>query len=51
MMSVEQSVESEFPEETEILAENLSQCHFVHHKSHMIWPGIETGPSQWKADD
>jgi hypothetical protein len=23
---------------------NLSQCHFVHYKSHMERPGIESGP-------
>jgi hypothetical protein len=31
MVIVEQLVEGE----TEVLGENLSQCHFVHHKSHM----------------
>jgi hypothetical protein len=35
MMSVEQSVERELAGETEVLGENLLQCHFVHHKSHM----------------
>jgi hypothetical protein len=29
----------------------LSQCHFVHHKSHMDWPGIEPGPPRWEAGD
>jgi hypothetical protein len=42
-MSVEQSVEC-LTEEAEVLGENLSQCRFVHHKSHMAWPGLEPGP-------
>jgi hypothetical protein len=35
MMIVEQSVECELAGETEGLGENLPQCHFFHHKSHM----------------
>jgi hypothetical protein len=35
MMDVEQSVECELAEQTEVLGGNLPQFHFVHHKSQM----------------
>jgi hypothetical protein len=35
MMIVDQSVECELAGETDVLAENLPQCHFVRHKCHM----------------
>jgi hypothetical protein len=40
--SVEQLVEWRWAAETEVLGENLPQRHFVHHKSHMARPGLET---------
>jgi hypothetical protein len=51
MMIVEQSVECELVGETEVLGENLPQCHFLHHKSNMNTPGLESGPPLWEADD
>jgi hypothetical protein len=39
IMRIENLVEWWLAGETEVLRENLPQCHFVHHKSHMTWPG------------
>jgi hypothetical protein len=36
--------------EAEVHGENLSQCRFVHHKTHML-PGREPAPPQWEASD
>jgi hypothetical protein len=44
MMSVEQSVEWELAGETEVLGENLHQCHFVDHEYQITWPELEAGP-------
>jgi hypothetical protein len=29
---------------TEVLGKTLPQCHFFYHKSHVTWPGLESGP-------
>jgi hypothetical protein len=49
MVIVEQLVEWRMEWETEVLGENLSQCHFVHHKSYVTWPVLEPGPPRWKT--
>jgi hypothetical protein len=33
------------------LERSLSQYHFVHHNSHMDWPGLEPGLPWWEAGD
>jgi hypothetical protein len=37
-MNMEHDVEWELAGETEVIGENVSHFHFVHHKSHMIEP-------------
>jgi hypothetical protein len=41
-MIVEQLVDWRSAGETEVVGENLPQRHFVHHKSHMTRPGLES---------
>jgi hypothetical protein len=51
IMMTENLVEWRLAGETEVLAGNLSQRHFVHHKSHLTRPGFEPGPPRWEASD
>jgi hypothetical protein len=46
LINVERLVEWECGGQTKVLWETPSQCHFVHHKSHVTWPRIEPEPEQ-----
>jgi hypothetical protein len=45
MMSVEQSVELELPGETEVIGENLPQCHFCPSQN-PTWPDLSSNPGR-----
>jgi hypothetical protein len=49
IMMMEKLVEWWLTGKTEVLRENLPQCHFVHHKRHML-PGREPGQPRWKPE-
>jgi hypothetical protein len=50
IVNVEQLVEWRLAGETEVVGENLLQCHFVHHEYHITLPCLEPGP-RWEASD
>lgn len=49
-ISVERLVEW-MARKIKVLGEDLPKCHFIHHKFHMIWPGLIPGQLQWAAND
>jgi hypothetical protein len=50
-MNIEQLVEWELAEESEVLGKNVLQYHFSYHKSNITWPVIELGMPHWEAED
>jgi hypothetical protein len=50
IMMMEKLVEWWLVRKPEVLGENLAQCRFVHHKTHML-PRREPWPPRWEASD
>jgi hypothetical protein len=50
-MMMENLVELRLAEDTEVLGENPTERHYVHHKFHLTRPGIELGLPRWEASD
>jgi hypothetical protein len=48
-MNMEEWVAWELASETKVLWKILPQRHFIYHRSHMTWPGIEPRSLQWEA--
>jgi hypothetical protein len=48
-MNMDKVVELEMAGETEVLGENLPQCHVIYHKFHITRPGIEPWPPWQEA--
>jgi hypothetical protein len=51
VINSEQLVKSELVVKTEVLKENSLQCHFIHYKSHIPWPRIESALPSWEGGD
>jgi hypothetical protein len=49
LMNMEQLVECEFAEETEVRWENPPQCHSINHQSHMKHFWTTNEPPKWAA--
>jgi hypothetical protein len=51
IVRIENLVEGRLAEETEVLRENLLQCHLVNHKSHLNRPELEPRPPFWETSN
>lgn len=51
VMNVEQMMEWELADKQKYLENTRQKLHFVHHKPHLNWNGIEPVPPRWEASD